>query len=77
MKKALKSAHKTYFIGALIGYMVAIVATVIVMIVFEHGQPALLYLVPGVLTSVLVNAVRQGEFKQLWEFNEEKIVEDK
>lgn len=76
MKKAVYQSNKTYFYGSIIGYMLAIVATVVVMIVFDHGQPALLYLVPGVLGSVLFNAVRLGEFKQLWEFNEEKILAD-
>jgi minor histocompatibility antigen H13 len=37
MKQARVDAPKPYYIGALVGYMVAIVATVIVMIVFDHG----------------------------------------
>lgn len=41
--------------------MVAIVTTVVVMIIFDHGQPALLYLVPGVMLSVVINAWRLGE----------------
>lgn len=77
MKKARGSAPKPYFFGAMIGYMVAIVVTVIVMIVFDHGQPALLYLVPGVLISVLINAFRLGDLQKLWEFNEEKLIEVK
>ncbi len=74
MHGAVGNASRTYYFGSLIGYFLAIIVTVIVMLVFDHGQPALLYLVPGVLGSVLVNAFRQGEFKQLWEFNEEKIL---
>ena len=69
-----KSAPRTYFHGALIGYCVAILTTVVVMLIFDRGQPALLYLVPACLLSVVINAVRKGEFKELWEFNEEKIV---
>ena len=68
------SAPRPYFYGSLIGYMVAIVTTVIIMLVFEHGQPALLYLVPACLLSVIINALRLGEFKQIWEFNEEEII---
>jgi minor histocompatibility antigen H13 len=67
-------APKHYFYGALLGYLAAIVATVIVMLVFNHGQPALLYLVPGCLLSVLINALLKNEFKELWDFNEEKIL---
>jgi minor histocompatibility antigen H13 len=76
MVNADAEAPKVYFWGSIIGYCVAIITTVIVMLVFEHGQPALLYLVPGCLLSVLINAARLGEFNALWEFNEEKIVED-
>lgn len=35
--KGSSLAAKTYFNGALIGYMVAIITTVIVMLVFDHG----------------------------------------
>jgi len=68
------SAPKNYFYGALLGYLAAIIATVIVMLVFNHDQPALLYLVPGCLLSVLINALLKNEFKELWDFNEEKIL---
>ena len=46
------------------------------MLVFDHGQPALLYLVPAVLGSTLINAVRFGEFSTIWEFTEENFVND-
>lgn len=58
IRKASILSSRTYYFGALVGYMIAIVATVIVMLMFKHGQPALLYLVPGVLLSVLFNAWR-------------------
>ncbi len=51
--------------------------TVIVMLVFDRGQPALLYLVPGCLLSVLINAFRKNEIKELWAFSEEKIIGSK
>lgn len=68
------TAPRHYFYGGLIGYMVAIITTVIIMLVFEHGQPALLYLVPACLLSVIINALRFGEFKKIWDFNEEEII---
>lgn len=46
------------------------------MMVFEHGQPALLYLVPACLGAVLINAVRLGELDKLWEYTEENFVDD-
>jgi minor histocompatibility antigen H13 len=68
------NASKTYFYGCLVGYMVAIVCTVVVMIIFDHGQPALLYLVPGCLLSVCFNAWRQKEFKDMWLHDEMEFI---
>lgn len=36
VKKA-NDANKSYFLTVLVGYLVAIVTTVIVMIIFDHG----------------------------------------
>ena len=47
------------------------------MLIFEHGQPALLYLVPGCLLSVIINALIKGEWSLIWEFDEEKFTSDK
>ena len=69
--KQAESCKKSYFTACMIGYFIAIIATIIVMLVFEHGQPALLYLVPGCIISVLLVAVIGGEYAELWEFDEE------
>lgn len=61
LSKQASLAPRPYFTGAIIGYLVAIVTTVVVMLIFDHGQPALLYLVPGVLSSVVINAWRFDE----------------
>jgi minor histocompatibility antigen H13 len=69
VEKAQKSS-KTYFIAVLIGYLLAILTTVVIMIIFNHGQPALLYLVPGCLLSVLVCSLIKGEYSTMWNFSE-------
>lgn len=74
MFKANENASKSYFYSTLIGYLIAIITTVVIMIVFDHGQPALLYLVPGVLLAVLLTAAVKGELKQVYEWNEEKLI---
>lgn len=51
----------------------AIIATVVIMFLFDHGQPALLYLVPGCILAVLVCALIKGELGQVLEFSEEKF----
>lgn len=64
----------------MIGYFIAILTTVAVMLYFDHGQPALLYLVPGCLVSVLINAARKGhlipkgDVKTIWDFDEASVV---
>ena len=40
------------------------------MLVFEHGQPALLYLVPGVCLSVIFTSLARGEFNKMWTHDE-------
>lgn len=66
-----KSASKTYFIAVMVGYLIAIIATIVVMLIFDHGQPALLYLVPGTILAVLITSFVKGEFNLMWEFNED------
>ena len=56
------------------GYFIAIIATIIVMLVFKHGQPALLYLVPGCILSVIFTALYKGELSALWEFAEDEYI---
>lgn len=76
LRKAVQTAPRPYFNGCIIGYVIAIVTTVVVMLVFEHGQPALLYLVPACLGATLINAARFGELSSIWEFSEENFVDD-
>lgn len=42
----------------------------IVLKVFEAGQPALLYIVPALFVSVFGTAVYRGEFKDVWSYSE-------
>jgi minor histocompatibility antigen H13 len=65
-----KRFPKTYFYASLAGYVIGMMATLIVMQVAEHAQPALLYLVPGVLTSLWGTALIKGDLKLLWEYSE-------
>lgn len=65
------SCSKHYFTSVMFGYLVAIVTTVVIMIIFKHGQPALLYLVPGCLISNSLCGLAKGDFSAMWDFNEE------
>ena len=56
----VNSVSKNYFIAVIVGYLIAIITTVVIMIVFDHGQPALLYLVPGCILSVMILALARS-----------------
>ncbi|TFB00713.1 hypothetical protein CCMA1212_007150 [Trichoderma ghanense] len=62
---------KTYFYASMVGYFVGMLVTLAMLLVFKHGQPALLYLVPGVLGSMLLTSLVRGEFKELWMYTED------
>ncbi|KAF1997693.1 hypothetical protein P154DRAFT_273147 [Amniculicola lignicola CBS 123094] len=61
---------KVYFTASVVGYIVGMLATLGVMHVWGHAQPALLYLVPGVLGSLFFTALVRRELTLMWEFSE-------
>jgi len=62
---------KPYFIVSLVGYVIGMIATLLVMSIWQHAQPALLYLVPGVLLSIWSTALVRGEVKEMCNYTEE------
>lgn len=67
---------KTYFKASLVGYVLGMLATLGVMHVWGHAQPALLYLVPGVVGSLWTTALVRGELSLMWGFSEESEDEE-
>ena len=65
-----RSFPKTYFKAGVIGYVLGMITTLVVMQYFEHAQPALLYLVPGVLIFLWGTALVRGEIREMWEFSD-------
>ncbi|KAH7409364.1 signal peptide peptidase-domain-containing protein [Cadophora sp. MPI-SDFR-AT-0126] len=62
---------KVYFKASLVGYVLAMLVTLVVMNIFNHAQPALLYLVPGVLTALWGTALVKGDVSLMWEYSED------
>ncbi|KAL2069005.1 hypothetical protein VTL71DRAFT_15343 [Oculimacula yallundae] len=62
---------KAYFKASIVGYVIAMVVCLLVMRVYKHGQPALLYLVPGVLGSLWGTALVRGEAGLMWDYSED------
>lgn len=62
-----------YFTVAMIAYVLSLVHTMVVMVVFNHAQPALLYIVPWLLISTVASAAVKGDLRQLWEYDVETV----
>ncbi|KAH8200200.1 hypothetical protein TruAng_005648 [Truncatella angustata] len=62
---------KTYFKAAMVGYLLSMVTTLVMLLVFKHAQPALLYLVPGVVSVVWLTGALRGELKEMWIYTED------
>jgi minor histocompatibility antigen H13 len=75
MHKKEKKGNYTYFICSIIGYVIGIIITICAMAIMEKEQPALLYLVPSTIISVLATAVVTGEISQIWLYEEENFEE--
>jgi len=66
---------KTYFNATVIGYSLGMLVTLAMLLLFRRGQPALLYLVPGVLGSIYVTAFARGEIKKVWAYTEDGSID--
>ncbi|KAJ5670693.1 signal peptide peptidase [Penicillium maclennaniae] len=71
-----RSFPKTYFKASLAGYVVGMVATLLAMQYSNHAQPALLYLVPGVLSFLWGTALIRGEINIMWHFSDAEEEDD-
>jgi len=61
---------KIYFYASVMGYILGMSVTLLMNHVFQHAQPALLYLVPGVLLSLWGTAYFRGEVDDMWNYTE-------
>ncbi|KAG7091048.1 hypothetical protein E1B28_010107 [Marasmius oreades] len=57
-----------FFYGTLTAYVLGLVATMTVMHVWGHAQPALLYLSPGCIGGFVLVAVLRGELAEAWKW---------
>lgn len=65
-----RSVPRPYFWTTMVAYVVGLVVTIVVMTIYEHGQPALLYLCPSVALSTLLLAAIRGDLTNLFSFDE-------
>ncbi|KAJ9145548.1 Intramembrane protease 2 [Coniochaeta hoffmannii] len=62
---------KTYFYACMGGYALGMVLTLIMLLVFKQGQPALLYLVPCVAGAAWLTGAVRGELGLMCRFTED------
>ncbi|KAJ3153428.1 hypothetical protein HDU86_005258 [Geranomyces michiganensis] len=63
-----RSFPKPYFAACFVAYVLGLITTVVVMHNFKAAQPALLYLSPACIFSVLLTGLVRGELKQVFAF---------
>lgn len=75
--KKVMAAKKSrfYFIATSVAYALGLLLTMMIMHHFKKAQPALLYLVPACLLIPLTLALIRGEVSDLWNYNEEHLIE--
>lgn len=61
--KSFADLKVPYHTASFIGYVVGMLSTYLAMFVFEHPQPALLFLVPTCTLSVVILAAVKGEIQ--------------
>lgn len=67
---SLNRRSNTYFNTAFLAYFLGLMATIFVMHVFKHAQPALLYLVPACLGLPLLVALLKGDLSALIKYED-------
>lgn len=67
-KPGFNSNH--YFRATFIAYIAGLLSTIIIMHIFHHAQPALLYLVPACLGAPLLVGLVRGELKELLSYSD-------
>jgi len=75
-----KRKTKLYFYSTMLAYLLGLFATIFVMHVFKHAQPALLYLVPACMGTPCLVALIMGDIQKLFAYEdhpEEKKAKEK
>jgi len=74
---SLKRKSKTYFYATFTAYFMGLLTTILVMHLFKHAQPALLYLVPMCLGTPLLLALIKGDINVLFSYEDDPSKEGK
>ena len=70
--KSVSEFPKTYFKTCFIGYVIGLIVTIAVGVIFNAAQPALLYLVPLTVIPVSAVALIKGDVNDMIKYDEEE-----
>jgi minor histocompatibility antigen H13 len=65
-----KSSSKLYFNVSFIAYIIALFITILILQIFKHGQPALLYIVPLCVGFPLITALICKEWATMFAYED-------
>ena len=71
-----KSSSKLYFNVSFIAYIIALFITILILQIFKHGQPALLYIVPLCLGFPLITALICREWTPMFAYEDHPTVNE-
>ena len=72
--RSLNRQSNSYFNASFLAYIVGLITTIVVMSVFKHAQPALLYLVPACISFPVILALFKGDFKTMFAYEDHPAV---
>merc|ERR1719183_2181389 len=67
MRVDWKMGRRRYWPAVLVGYALGLCSAFLALAIMKMGQPALLYIVPGILIPTFYIAFKNGEIGDLWE----------
>ncbi|KYN06199.1 PREDICTED: minor histocompatibility antigen H13 [Cyphomyrmex costatus] len=67
---SLSRKTNVYFYSTFFAYFMGLLATMMIMHLFDHAQPALLYLVPACIGTPLLLALVKGDLKALFSYED-------
>ncbi|XP_043522208.1 minor histocompatibility antigen H13 [Frieseomelitta varia] len=70
---SLSRKTNVYFYSTFFAYFMGLLATMLIMHLFNHAQPALLYLVPACLGTPLLLALAKGDLKALFSYEDHPV----
>jgi minor histocompatibility antigen H13 len=68
--QSLKRSYNVYFNASFLAYFVGMITALIVMTVYKHAQPVLLYLVPACISFPVILAVIKGDLRSMFEYED-------